>query len=399
MSATLPIKISTSVLVWARTSIGYSIEEIARKMNVKPEKIEAWERGTDSPTYTQLENLAYKVFKRPLAVFFRTEPPKEVPIEKDFRNLTSSEITNLSTEMRLVLRKAKRLQNLVKELNKDNNIEPTHINFKVSIKDNPTTAANRFREFLGLTIEEQKEWNPDNSFDHFKEYVEKFGIYVFQFQMPFEEARAFSLTDDFPIIVLNTEDAKNGRIFSLFHEVCHILFNVGGVFKDRESKSLIGEYAAIEDFCNRFAASFLVPEELFKRDIEFEKQKSQEWSEKDLEKLSKLYSVSKEVILRKLVDINLASKSFYFARKKFWDNELKNRKELIKEKQKQKMLEEGRSKGGVPQDIKTVMEKGKPFISQVLQSFGKGNLTYGDISAYLEVKLDYLPKIIERINK
>jgi len=63
------------------------------------------------------------------------------------------------------------------------------------------------------------------------------------------------------------------------------------------------------------------------------------------------------------------------------------------------MLEEGRSQGGIPQDIKTVMEKGKPFISQVLQSFDKGNLTYGDISAYLEVKLDHLPKIIERINK
>lgn len=399
MSATLPIKISTSVLVWARTSIGYSIDEIARKMNVKPEKIVAWEKGTDSPTYTQLENLAYKVFKRPLAVFFRTEPPKEAPIEKDFRNLTSSEITNLSTEMRLVLRKAKRLQNLVKELNKDNGIELSPINFKVSIKDNPVIAANRFREFLGLTITEQKKWNPDNSFDHFKEYIEKFGIYVFQFQMPFDEARAFSLTDDFPIIVLNTEDAKNGRIFSLFHEVCHILFNVGGVFKDQENKSLKSEYAAIEDFCNRFAASFLVPEELFKRDIEFEKQKSQEWSEKDLDKLSKLYSVSKEVILRKLVDLNLASKSFYFARKKFWDNELKNRKELIKEKQKQKMLEEGRIQGGIPQDVKTVMEKGKPFISQVLQSFDKGNLTYGDISAYLEVKLDHLPKIIERINK
>ena len=115
----------------------------------------------------------------------------------------------------------------------------------------------------------QKKWNSDNSFDHFKEYIEKIGIYIFQFQMPFEEARAFSLTDDFPVIVLNTEDAKNGRIFSLFHEVCHILFNVGGVFKDKETKKLKNEYTQIEDFCNRFAASFLVPEELFKRDIQF----------------------------------------------------------------------------------------------------------------------------------
>src|SRR5688572_27596169 len=118
MSTALPIKISPSVLVWARTSIGYSIDEIARKMNVKPEKVDAWEKGTAPITYNQLENLAYKVLKRPLAVFFRAEPPMEAPIEKDFRNLTSSEINHLSTEIRLVLRKAKRLQNLVRELNK-----------------------------------------------------------------------------------------------------------------------------------------------------------------------------------------------------------------------------------------------------------------------------------------
>ncbi len=399
MSSTLPIKISSSVLVWARTSIGYSIDEIAHKMNVKPERINAWEKGTASPTYTQLENLAYKVFKRPLAVFFRTEPPKEAPIEKDFRNLTSSEIINLSTEMRLVLRKAKRLQNLVRELNKDNETDLAYKKFKVSIKDDPVSAANRFREFLGLTIEEQKKWKPDNSFDHFKEYIEKIGIYVFQFQMPFEEARAFSLTDDFPIVVLNTDDAKNGRIFSLFHEVCHILFNIGGVFKDKESKNLKGDYAAIEDFCNRFTASFLVPEDLFKKDIDFENQSLHEWSEKDLEKLSKLYSVSKEVVLRKLVDLKLASKSFYFSKKKGWDKELRNRKELILQKQKQKMLEEGRTGGGIPQDLKTVIEKGKPYISKVLEGYEKGHLTYGDISEYLEIKLDHLPKIIERINK
>lgn len=399
MSGAIPIKISNSVLVWARTSIGYSIDEIAHKMNIKPEKINAWENGTASPTYTQLENLAYKVFKRPLAVFFRAEPPKEASIEKDFRNLTSSEITHLSTEMRLVLRKAKRLQNLVRELNKDNETELEYKKFKVSIKDNPITTANSFREFLGLSIEEQKKWKPDNSFDHFKEYIEKIGIYIFQFQMPFEEARAFSLTDDYPIIALNTDDAKNGRIFSLFHEVCHILFNIGGVFKDKESKDLKGEYAEIEDFCNRFAASFLVPEVLFKKDIDFSNQKLKEWSDKDLEKLSRLYSVSKEVVLRKLVDLKLASKSFYFIKKKLWDAELKSRKELILHKQKQKILEEGRTSGGIPIDVKIVSEKGKPFISKVLEGYEKGNLTYGDISEYLEVKLDYLPKIIERINR
>lgn len=57
------------MLVWARESIGYTIDETAHRLgNVNPEKVKAWENGTSSPTYTQLENLAYKVFKRPLAV-------------------------------------------------------------------------------------------------------------------------------------------------------------------------------------------------------------------------------------------------------------------------------------------------------------------------------------------
>ncbi|MDB5091065.1 MAG: hypothetical protein JWR09_5059, partial [Mucilaginibacter sp.] len=254
--ATIPFKISPSILKWARNSIGYSIEDTAHKLSITPQKLEEWEKGLASPTYNQLENLAYKIYKRPIATFFRKEPPTEKPIEKDFRNLSSSEITHFSSEMILVIRKAKHLQNQIKELNL-NLEEPDFRKFKVSITDNPILASERFREFIGLPIEEQKKWNSSNAYDNFKKYIEKIGIYVFQIQMPFEEARGFSLTDDVPIIVLNTEDAKNGRIFSLFHEVCHILFNVGGVFRDRETNNLTAEYKAIEDFCNLFAASFL----------------------------------------------------------------------------------------------------------------------------------------------
>ena len=39
------------------------------------------------------------------------------------------------------------------------------------------------------------------------------------------------------------------------------------------------------------------------------------------------------------------------------------------------------------------------IFNEALLGYEKGNLTYGDISEYLEVKLDHLPKIIERINK
>lgn len=394
MARGLEIQLSTSVLTWARTTIGYTIDEVAKKIGIKPEKLKLWEEGNEKPTYLQLEKLAYNVYKRPIAIFFRKEPPIEKPIEQDFRNLTSDEIKEMSPELRLIIRKAKRLQNLVKELNIDNKTLPIYKEFKVTINDNPVSAANRFREFINLPIEEQKKWKPEKSFDNFKEYVEKIGIFVFQFQMPFEEARAFSLTEENPIIVLNSGDAKNGRIFSLFHELCHILFNVGDIFRDKNTKALKNEYKLIEDFCNSFASAFLVPEELFKIDIKFKKPQIQEWSDNDLDRLAKVYKVSKEVILRKLVDLHCASKSFYYSRKRVWDTEIKNKKE----RQKLKLKEEGRG-GSTPQDIKTVSEKGKLYITKVLDGFDKGKLTYSEISEFLEVKLDYIPKIIERINK
>jgi len=39
--------------------------------------IEGWEAGASAPTYPQLEALAYKVYKHPLALFFFPEPPED----------------------------------------------------------------------------------------------------------------------------------------------------------------------------------------------------------------------------------------------------------------------------------------------------------------------------------
>lgn len=56
-------------------------------------------------------------------------------------------------------------------------------------------------------------------------YLEEQGIFVFQFPMPVEENRGFSLVrKEHPlVIVINSQDSPNGRIFTLFHEYCHTL--------------------------------------------------------------------------------------------------------------------------------------------------------------------------------
>jgi transcriptional regulator with XRE-family HTH domain len=71
------IAVNHDVLKWARESSNLSLEDVAHRMKKSIDIIQAWEEGHDTPTYAQLEKLAYDIYKRPLAVFFFPNPPKE----------------------------------------------------------------------------------------------------------------------------------------------------------------------------------------------------------------------------------------------------------------------------------------------------------------------------------
>ncbi len=68
------VGIQPSVLRWARESLGLHISDVAGKLKRSLDEIVSWEEGRAAPTYPQLEKLAYQVYKRPLAVFFLTQP-------------------------------------------------------------------------------------------------------------------------------------------------------------------------------------------------------------------------------------------------------------------------------------------------------------------------------------
>lgn len=388
----ISFRLSNAVLEWARTSIGYTIEEAAKKAGVTSEKFIAWEKGEKIPTYKQLEGLAENVYKRPLALLLLQTPPKEDTIQKDFRSLSNIEVDNLSVDLRIALRKAKRYQHILEEVITDNELGKFS-KFSVSIKDDPISASLRFRNFLNFSIEEQKAWSPDKAFNNFKNKIESLNVYIFQLKMPMHDARAFCLTGKYPLIVLNTDDSTNGRIFSLFHELCHIFFNTNSIFRDASTGELKKEYVDIENFCNQFAASFLVPDTYFDKDISYMSvTNGREWDEYSISKLAKEYNVSNEVIARKLLMKRLIKEDFFWYKKRLWDAYAKSAKESQKEKLKEQALK------GIAHDIKIIHEKGKPYVLGVVSAYQQGKISSSDLSNYLEAKLNHLPKIIERLS-
>ncbi|MCP4218208.1 MAG: helix-turn-helix transcriptional regulator [bacterium] len=101
MSEQIPV--TPSVLKWARESAGMDIPEVAHKMKKTVETIALWETGEAAPTYIQLEKLAYQVYKRPLALFFFPEPPKEETPRQAFRTLPDHEIETMGNPLRIPL--------------------------------------------------------------------------------------------------------------------------------------------------------------------------------------------------------------------------------------------------------------------------------------------------------
>jgi Zn-dependent peptidase ImmA (M78 family) len=77
-----------------------------------------------------------------------------------------------------------------------------------------------------------------------------------------------------------------------------------------------GDDKRVEVFCNKFAGEFLVPTKDIKPQIH-----NQMIDDNLLSRLAGKFSISREVILRKCLDLGYVTKAFYEAKVKEWEEE------------------------------------------------------------------------------
>lgn len=69
--------VEPDILKWARSSAGLSVDEAAHSLQTKPEKVDAWESGAESPSMPQLRKMA-ATYRRLLSDFYLPEPPRTI---------------------------------------------------------------------------------------------------------------------------------------------------------------------------------------------------------------------------------------------------------------------------------------------------------------------------------
>ena len=320
-----PIPVNAAMLRWARETGGFDIDDVVVKLqrkSITSETVASWEKGAASPTYVQLEQLAYKIYKRPLALFFFPEPPEEETPEQSFRTLPQEEINLLGPRLLYLVRQAKVMQENLRELFDGVNPAEKQVCSSITIHSSDTISnvAKAVREYLGVGLNEQYALKTnDNALKYWRDVLERHGVFVFKDAFKVEECSGFCLYDDvFPIIYINNSQIQTRQIFTLFHELAHLLFRTGGIDLRHDDfiQGMRGPNKRIEIFCNKFAGEFLVPTEDIKPRI-----RNQTIDDNLLIRLAKKYSVSREVILRKCLDLNRITKESYEAKVAKWKRE------------------------------------------------------------------------------
>ena len=309
--------VTPSLISWARERAGYSLSEAEKHFK----NISLWERGDLLPTYPQIEQLSDR-FKVPVAVFFFPEPPEVPAIDETFRTLPQENMLRIPPKVRLLLRKAKVMQINLFELNDGKNpakkLLTRDINFDKD--DNIESMTQQLREYLDIPIEAQYSWQSiEDALEKWRKILIHHGIFVFKDAFREESICGFCLYDEeFPIIYVNNSMTKSRQIFTIFHELAHLIFHSSGIdaLDDNYINKLPENSRKIEIICNRFAGKFLVPDNSFNEQI------TKRPANRDTAKqLANLFCVSREVIYRKFLDLEQITELEYEQATDQWKKE------------------------------------------------------------------------------
>lgn len=306
-----------------------TVEDVADRLAKRPDDISNWESGADAPTYVQLERLAYEVYKRPIAIFFLPVPPQEHRPQSEFRTLPAFDLKNLASDTFLHIRKAHAYQIALSELFDGKSPADRKIweVCPLDLRHSPKSAAVAIRSELGITVEEQAKWGADSdALKHWRQAIERRGVFVFKNSFKQKEISGFCLRhDEFPLVYLNNSTTKTRQIFSLLHELAHLLFNVNGLSKF--DQSYVGQLPQherkMEVFCNAVASEVLMPSADFDKQAANLPNNLKDAPDAVFSALASRYGVSREAILRRFLDLGRVDQKFYEEKAAEWIGQIK----------------------------------------------------------------------------
>lgn len=378
-------RINKETMKFIRETKAITLDYVSRITKYPSSKIEIWEKSDTEkyPTIKQAKAIA-KCYRVPFAGLYMNVNDiniKHLPKVRNLRTLPDTTLDNSALNLAIIDVLSARDLLIDSKIALHENMSP----FAIQTVDSEDVVrwAKTIREELELSIDIQYGCQSTRQFYlYVRNAVERAGVFVHCFTgIETEIVRGFAIYDDFlPIIGLNNEDRYPAKTFTIFHELVHLMKRSSAVCNDMISHEL-AQYEEV--FCNAVAGEVLVPKLNLIKQLG-----SLTTDEIDLNLISKLavkFSVSKEVISRRLLDIGKISKSRYSALTDAIRISFENEREATRISRKNSGVK-------IPRNVaREAIDQNSPLLCRTFYNgFREGYFDKQDVARYLGIKQQHV---------
>lgn len=381
--------ITPNVLRWARESARMPLEIAVGKIpKLTVEKLKEWEDGTSQPTIRQAQTLA-KAYKRPFALFFLPEIPRDFLPLQDFRKKGAKALTTSSI---FIIREIQQKQAWLRDVYIDNNESKLPFVGRFSISDSPLQVANDVLNTLGINPSDYKTENPIREWINAAEskgiFISRSSFIHSRLKLDSEELQGFVISDRYaPFVFVNSDDWNAPQLFTLVHEIAHIWIAETGISNYIEHEFIDKEnFHPVEIFCNEVAANALIPSEIILNINPTIYQNA-----KDVYKIARTLGVSSFAFIIRALRLNLISNTVY--------QKLKREAEIdylafLKREEEKKVRQKERDKPSGPNYFFLQLNRNSRLFTQtVLDAFRGGFVEPTLASNLLNVQVNKFQKL------
>ncbi len=391
--------INKETLRFIREHIGITIPYIKKTTKFDEEKYTQWESVSSGkfPTCNQAKEIA-KCFRIPFAgLYMQAKDIKLNHIPKIYNMRTLYGHDNIDdSSINLAIIDLLNYRELLIETKTE--LKEPIMPFTLSINGEDIKHwATSIRELFALDLAEQYKLKSKRQFYlYVRKKIEERSLFVHSFSgVDTDVLRGIALYNDiFPVIGINDDDRYPAKTFSIIHELVHIFKRSSTMCND-----MFNSFSTQQEeiFCNAVAGEVLVPHEALSTILK--NRKINEFTEDVIGILADVFSVSKEVVLRRLFDSRRISRTEYDT----FLMEFKRTFELEKQANKdsrERLKAEGRP-SVIPRNIsRETIDKNSSTLCQTLyQGYGEGIFDRQDIARYLRIDQKHISKFLMEVSR
>jgi Zn-dependent peptidase ImmA (M78 family) len=284
-----------------------------------------------------------------------------------FRTFANQKPQSTSPNLIDTIQLMQRRQEWMREFLIEEGQEPLPLAWSAQPDALPTSVAEHIRQILRLDegwAAQQRTW--EGALRVLRQAMEDAGILVMvngivgnntHRKLDPGEFRGFVLVDKYaPLVFVNGADAKAAQMFTLAHELAHVVFGSSAAFDLRDMQPADDP---VEQKCNLVAAEFLVPEN----------QLRQVWPSvkndpEPFQTIARQFKISGLVAARRALDLHLIRREEFFS---FYHQYLNDQRRKT-----------SRSAGGGDFYATQNLRVGKRFASAVSRAVKEGKLLYSE---------------------